>query len=187
MNARLQCGTVVGALALLLAFGASAQAGQPRFAIDGTWTGTIKCKGLFGGAKDKFTVAPTMRIAQSGFDVGIELDYGGGETETYTGLANPGEKKPEKGELAIVYCGTNDQVGEPDDFDELGRMSISTKLGKVTASFKGTTIFSDFSDPGPLPAGGYTCKWKFVRTSFENGGGVQTSCQSMLTRAPFAP
>ncbi len=128
-----------------------------------------------------------MRITQSGLDVGIALDYGGADFDNYSGLANPGAKKPEKGELAIVYCGTNDLVGDLGDFDELGRMSISTKLGKLKASFKGTTIFSDFSNPGPLPALGYTCKWKYVRTSFDNGGGVQPSCQSMITFPSLAP
>ncbi len=184
---RLRFGTVAGALTLLLTVGTAAQGGQPRFSIDGTRTGSIKCKGLSNGAKDKFLLVPTMRIAQSAFDVGIDLDFGGGSISHYVGLANPGAKKPEKGELVIVSCGTDDQVGVPTAPDELGRMSISSKPGRVKASFKGTTIFSNLADPGPLPAAGYTCKWKFVRTSFDGGDGVDTSCDQSKVVVPLAP
>lgn len=187
MNATFRLATLAGACVLALTLAPPAHAGGSAFDINGSWIGTIKCKGLSGGAKDKFPLNPAMTISQSGLTVSVVLDYGGGETERYSGLANPDATKPDKKiELAIVFCGTNDQVGDVTDFDEIGRMSISTKPGKVKASFKGTTIFSDFSDPGPLPAGGYTCKWKYTRTSDTFTLPVPCSAP-IVTTPPFAP
>lgn len=158
-----------------------------RFFIDGTWTGRIKCKGVNGGVKEKLTLPATMRVTQDGLTVGLEVDLGGGQITSYTGVANPDAAKPDKkGELAIIRCRTDDQVGI-DDFDELGRMSIATKIGQVKASFKGTSILAGFSDPGPSPAKGYTCKWKFVRTSFDGSAGLDTACDQPIVTVPPAP
>ena len=180
MNARLRFGLIV-LLALAVSGATSAHAGQLRFFIAGTWTGSIKCKGVNGGAKEKLTLPATMRVAQDGLTVGLAVDLGGGQVASYTGVANPDAAKPDKkGELAIIRCGTDDQVGVA-DFDEIGRMSIASKIGQVKASFKGTSILAGFSDPGPAPAKGYTCKWKFVRTTFDGSDGLDTSCgQAMV-------
>jgi hypothetical protein len=188
MTPTLRLTTLAGVCALALALAAPANAGQLAFDINGSWIGTIQCKGLFGGAKDNFTINPVMTISQNGLDLGLVLGSGASNPEQYTGLANPDAKKPDqKGEIAIVFCGTNDLVGDPPTFDELGRMTISTKPGRVKASFKGTSIFSDFSNPGPLPAGGYTCKWKYTRTD-DTAPGLQTQCNApIVTTPPSAP
>ena len=82
-----------------------------RFFIDGTWTGRIKCKGVNGGVKEKLTLPATMRVTQDGLTVGLEVDLGGGQITSYTGVANPDAAKPDKkGELAIIRCRTDDQA-----------------------------------------------------------------------------
>lgn len=165
MSARAQLGGVIAAATILsLAVTPRADAGNPRANLEGTWTGSIKCKSFNGGVKDSFTLAPTMFIAQSGLTVQIQLFYGVGTVENYVGLLNPDAKKPlQKGELAVVACGTNDLVGDEPNYDEVGRISISTKPPALKATFKGPSIFSD---PGTFPAEAGTCKWKFTRTDF---------------------
>jgi len=120
-----------------------------------------------------------MRIAQGGLEVGLVLDYGGGDTEQYSGVANPDAKKPfDKGELAIVFCGTNDRVGDPPTFDEIGRITVKAKQGQVKASFKGTSIFSDPGTGLDTEAG--TCKWSYKRTS-NDPPMLPTSCLAVAT------
>jgi hypothetical protein len=146
--------------------------GAARFALDGTWSGTIKCKSLKHGVKTKFTLTPSMRIEQSGLGLGIALDVGTGATN-YVGLANPDAKKPlEKGEVAIASCSTDDLVGNDFSFDELGRMTVKAKPGDPKGSFKGTSLFSR---PGTLEAEAGTCKWSFKRTvaDFPNVGSCE--------------
>jgi len=180
MNARTHLGMLAAIVAVvMLGSAVPSHAGEARFDLDGTWTGTIKCKSFNGGAKDKFTLTPTMRIAQGGLEVGLVLDYGGGDTEQYSGVANPDAKKPfDKGELAIVFCGTNDRVGDPPTFDEIGRITVKAKQGQVKASFKGTSIFSDPGTGLDTEAG--TCKWSYKRTS-NDPPMLPTSCLAGLT------
>lgn len=185
MIARRSVTIVAGALVLAIAATTRAHAGAAFLDLAGTWTGKITCKGNSEGVKDSFFLEPVMRISQSGFGLGVVLDYGGGVLERYTALVNPDAKKPDqKGELAIIFCGTDDQIGVPFDFDEIGRMSVSAKLGKVKASFKGTSIFTDFADPGPLQEG-YTCKWKYTRTD-TNPAGLQVECPAPIVGLPRA-
>lgn len=142
-----------------------AHAGAILLDLSGTWAGVIKCKSLRGGVKDKFTLTPTMRIAQTGNALGIILDYGTG-TDAYVATLVPDAKKPDaKGELALVYCKTNDLVGDEPDFDELGRMSLKAKPLEIKATFKGTSIFSDPGVFTDTEAG--TCKWSFKRTAVD--------------------
>jgi hypothetical protein len=61
----------------------------------------------------------------------------------------------------MIHCGMNDLVGDATTYDSIGRMQVSTKTGKLKASIKGTTIFSD---PGASPLVG-TCTWKLTRTA----------------------
>jgi hypothetical protein len=171
------------ALALVCSYARSTNAGAVLLDVGGNWTGTIVCKGISEGVKDTFTLDPVMRIAQSGIHLGIVLDYGGGTTEQYAAILNPDAKKGDaKGEAAIIYCGTDDQIGLPPDFDEIGRMSLSAKPGKVKASFKGLTIFSDYDTPGPFRAG-YTCKYKNTRID-TNPPGISTQCQNYIPKPP---
>ncbi len=143
------------ALLLLTAFASHAAA----FDITGTWTGTRKCSDLFAGAKDKFTDPATFQITQSGNAIGISADFGGGNPPRYTGFANFPAAKPNKGEFAMIHCGTNDIVADATTYDSIGRMQVSTKASKVKGTIKGITIFSD---TGPRPSLG-TCKWSLTR------------------------
>lgn len=170
----------------LLAAAALVMSAVPRAAdaafitynLTGTWSGTIKCSEFLDGAKQKTVSTPAMTVSQVGLDIGIRLDFGGGNVHSYTGLANPNAKKPEqKGEFAVVFCGTNSEIADAVP-DKLGRMVASTKPNKVKATIKGTTIFSD--PPGFVAHHG-TCKWKFTRTDTVDLGFAAT-CQTGLTR-----
>lgn len=157
--------------------------GNPLLTLDGAWTGTIKCKGNFGGAKDTLFLDPTLRITQIGTQLGILLDYGDAFPELYVGLASPDAKKPEKkGALMVDYCKTDDVVGSNVDleFDELGRLTFSGKPGQVKATLKGTTLFfyNDFQ-----PSGGGLCKWKYTRTDVAPQG-TQVGCTQNMLRLP---
>jgi len=102
---------------------------------------------------------------QNGSALGIVLDYGTG-TNAYIGTFVPDAKKPDaKGELAILYCKTNDRVGDDPDFDELGRMSVKAKPGELKGTFKGASIFSDPGTFTDTEAG--TCKWSYKRTALD--------------------
>jgi hypothetical protein len=122
--------------------------------------------------KQKSVLTPTMRITQVGLNFGVLLDFGGGQPQTYGGLANPDTKKPvQKGEAALIRCGTDKVLGV-DVADELGRMAVSTKPNKVKASFKGVSIFAGATNPAPQHG---TCKWKFTRTDTFQAN-VPTEC-----------
>ena len=140
--------------------------------LTGVWSGTIKCAEFVDGAKQKTVSTPAMQVSQSGLNIGLTLDFGGGNLHRYAGLANPDFKKPEqKGEFAVVFCGTNSEIADAVP-DKLGRMVASTKPNKVKATIKGTTIFSD---PPGLVAHHGTCKWKFTRTDTVDFN-LQTTC-----------
>ena len=132
------------------------------FDLKGTWTGTRKCQDLFSGVKAKFNEPATLRISQADNDtaLGIEVEITGAGTTSYTGLANFPAAKPDKGEFAMIHCGTNDIVGDNLAFDAIGRMQAATKSGKVKAKIKGTSFFSDTSTASP---GLGTCKWSLTR------------------------
>lgn len=165
MTPRRRSVAITAALAASMVLSAvQANAGVVLLDLSGTWTGTIKCKSFLGGVKDKFTLTPTMRIAQNGSTVGVLLDYGGGDTEQYTARVTPDAKKFDtKGELAVLFCGSNDQVGDEPTYDELGRIGLKVKPLDVKGSFKGTSVFSDPGVLGDTEAG--TCKWSFKRTA----------------------
>jgi hypothetical protein len=145
--------------------------------LTGTWTGTITCAEFVDGAKEKTVSTPSMQVSQVGLNIGLTLDFGGGNVDQYAGLANPDAKKPdEKGEFAVVFCGTNSEIADAVP-DKLGRMVASTKPNKVKATIKGTTIFSD---PPGLVAHHGTCKWKFTRTDSTNSL-LPTDCSTTIT------
>jgi hypothetical protein len=155
--------------AALLALGPRVATGQD-FTLTGSWAGSITCKSLDAGVKGTSKVAPVMTVSQVGTEVGVQLDFGGGVVERYTGLANPDGKKPEtKGELALIHCGTDDILGGETSFDEIGRLTVATKAPPaVKAALKGTTVTARPESVG-------TCKWKWTRTGVADPG-VSTSC-----------
>jgi hypothetical protein len=167
--------TIASATALLVLVSAPpARSAFITYDLTGEWTGTIKCKELVGGVKQKSTAAPTMTVSQLGVNFLVQLDFGGGNTQTYGGLANPDAKKPElKGEAILIRCGTNDVLGTSLT-DTMARIAVavSKKPEVAKASFKGFSFFSDPSAPDPHHG---TCKWKFTRQN-KNDPGLQTSC-----------
>jgi hypothetical protein len=145
---------------LILSAALAAPAGA--FDVTGTWSGTRKCQDLFGGAKAKFNEPATLHISQSGNAIGIEVVIAGADTTNYTALANFPAAKPDKGEFAMLHCGTNDVAGDDVAFDAIGRMQAATKTDKVKAKIKGISIFSDTGAASP---GLGTCKWSLTRVA----------------------
>ncbi len=167
MRAPFACGVGVF-VAVVASYGPAA-----AFDLTGTWTGTTKCRSFFQGEKLKFTDAPTVQITQNGDLIGVRADYGGGDVDFYAGRAYPDARKPdEKGEIALVHCGTDDIAGNQPDFDEVGRFGAATKTGKVKATVKGVSFFSD---PGVATPEAGTCNWKLTRIDTTNAP-VSTDC-----------
>ncbi len=125
------------------------------FDIDGTWAGKISCKGIFGGEPQTVTLSPNLLIDDSGE---LQLSVDGVH---YAGLAFFAAAKPDKGELALVRCGTT-AVRSSDQFGgEFGRLKVSTKRSSGAGSLSGTTYRASVLFANSL----YTCKWSFKRTS----------------------
>ena len=153
----------LAAAAALVATGAlvpGARGTQSGVDLTGVWTGKIVCKDFDAGVKDKFTLTPTMKITQIGPALGLVLDYGK-FTETYTGYVDPDAKKPLKGQLALIACGTDDVLGNEPAFDEIATISVASKPPKVKATFRGPSVFSDAG----TPAVAGSCRWSWKRTS----------------------
>jgi hypothetical protein len=156
---------LAGAVLVASAMPSAIDAAFITYDLTGSWTGSIKCQEFLDGVKQKTVAEPAVSVTQSGLNIGLTLDFGGGNIQRFAGLANPDAKKPtQKGEFAVVFCGTNDIIADAVP-DKLGRMVASTKPNKVKATFKGTVIFSD--PPGFVAHHG-TCKWKFTRIDLTN-------------------
>ena len=169
---------LAGAVLVASAMPSAIDAAFISYDLTGSWIGTIKCAEFLDGAKQKTVSAPALTISQSGLNMGLAFDFGGGNVQHFAGLANPDAKKPEqKGEFAVVFCGTNSVIADAVP-DKLGRMAASTKPNKVKATIKGTTIFSD---PPGLVAHHGTCKWKFTRTDLTNPN-LFTDCSTVTAR-----
>jgi hypothetical protein len=153
--------------------------------LTGTWVGTLTCKSFDTGLKTKLALEPVLQISQSGNEVGARLDFGGTQEE-YDGLANPDGKKPAtKGELALIRCSTdsvagNDFGSDEPDFDEIGRFAVGAKPGKIKASLKGQSFFSD---PGVASPEAGSCKWRFTRIDTADPGITPTCPAPMMVRA----
>ncbi len=154
----------------LIGVGPRVATGQ-MFDLTGTWAGSITCKGVNAGVKEKVKTTPVLQVTQDETRVGVQLDFGGGVVLHYTGLANPDGKKPEtKGEVALIRCGTDDQPGNALAPDELGRFTAGTKAPPVVkASLKGTTILTEPDRIG-------TCAWKWTRIGVVDPA-LSTECQ----------
>lgn len=156
---------------LLVAFAAPAGA----FDVTGTWTGTRKCVFFSGGEKTKVDREGTVAISQDGN--AIAFDSAIGSSHLYSGVANFGTEKPDKGELSVHHCRNHD-MNDPTPFEALGRFTVSTKTGKVKATIKGITIVANDSVAEPEHG---TCKWKLTRTSTTDPA-VPTQCGVALSR-----
>ena len=169
-----------GVLGLAMALPSHAPAAFITYNIAGTWTGSIKCSGVRGGVKVKSKRQKiTMTISQLDLNVGIAVQNGNATTR-YAGLLNPDKKKPEqKGEFAVVACGTNSTAADL-TADELGRMQASTKPGKVKATIKGITYYSA---AGNAPPEAGSCKWSWKRTDNLDPQ-LQTDCTTPIMALP---
>jgi hypothetical protein len=170
----------IAGLVLAWTVACPATAGVLTYDLTGTWTGSLKCKSSLGGVTTKTTLTPTMQVTQVGLDVGMWVTVGS-DVRSYAGRADPDAKKPEqKGEFVGLLCGTDNVLGE--GRDEIARMTVSTKAGKVKATIKGVTIFSN---PGDTPGEAGICSWKWTRTDTTDGN-VPTQCPSTLVHASAA-
>lgn len=124
--------------------------------LTGTWEGTYTCKGLANGVKDAYVNQLVAKISQVGTAVGADITFDGTPFK-YNGIAAAKADKPDKGDLAFVLCGTDDDLSTG-VYDEFGRFSVTTKPAKGTGAIKG---LSQFSTPEPAVI---TCKWKLKRT-----------------------
>ncbi|MEB2286101.1 MAG: hypothetical protein B6D46_14415 [Polyangiaceae bacterium UTPRO1] len=142
--------------------------------LTGEWTGKVTCK-TFAGVKSKSTTIVQMHVTQSGQQIGMVIDSPSG-SRLYAGLANPSLKKPgEKGEMAVVSCGTSDDTVSGLG-GELGRLIVATaKPPKTKATLKGISLCFELPNPAPLPQFG-TCKWSMKRTSKVDPN-VATTCE----------
>lgn len=141
------------------------------FDLTGIWTGTRKCKFFAEGVKTKVDREGTVLIYQFGNAVGFDTAIG--SQHLYSGVANFGTEKPEKGELSIRHCRDHDG-NDSTPFDALGRLTVKTKPGKLKASLSGVTIVADDSTGAPNVG---TCKWKLTRTA-SSIAKVSTDCNA---------
>lgn len=149
---------LVRRLALVLLLVAVASPAR-AFDLTGTWTATRKCVFYAAGEKTKVNREGTVSITQLGNAIGFDSTVG--STHLYSGVANFGTEKPDKGELSVHHCRNHDQ-NDPTPFEALGRFAVATKAGKVKATIKGVTIVANDSTTEPEHG---TCKWKLTRTS----------------------
>ena len=153
------------AMAGIIVAGATAHA----FDLTGTWVGTYACKGT-NGEKDSYVSDVVANITQAGTAIGANVTIAGTPYK-YNGIAVANTAKPDKGDLMLVLCATDDDLnsGPFNAYDELGRFSVVTKPAKGTGAIKGTSLYSS-----PDPSA-YTCKWKLKRTNTTNAN-VTAAC-----------
>ena len=132
--------------------------------LTGSYVGKWSCKG-FDGAKFKIgNKAATLRITQTLTTIAVRLDtpmapFG---EFSYNGIVIDDAARPEKGEAALIECGSSDTV-PPVSESEIHRATVKTKAdGKGT--FKSTSIYVDSQ-----PEFG-TCKYSFKRTTTADPG-----------------
>jgi hypothetical protein len=156
--------------ALLAAALAITAAPAAAFDLTGSYVGKFRCTGSFEGRKDSFA-EPQVQVAitQSGNVFGMRFDDGF-DVLDYSGVAIPDQAKPDKGEMAFVFCGTDDVLGNNGDLDEIGRLKVTTKPAKGTGKLSGTSIFTELDGTSV-----FTCKWTFKRVD-TNDPGLPTSC-----------
>ena len=154
----------VGAGTLVLALWSS----TPAFGFDvtGSWEGKASCKGFADGQKFALKVDVAATVSQSGADLNLEF-AGLSFVAHASGVAIPDAKKPEKGELGFVSCGT---VPEPVS-GVVGRGKVATAVGKTKATIKFVTIVADKNLPElGISAGTFTCTGTLKRTQTVDPG-----------------
>lgn len=129
-------------------------AARPAEAYDltGHWEGKWSCIGTTNGVKTKTARATSTLIVTSltGDKLAAYLDLQRG----FLGIAIPDAAKPEKGEAALVACGTDEDPSNAGQ-TEVGRWKVATKGAKGVLS--GTSVRSNGA--GDVQ----TCKYKYKR------------------------
>ena len=83
----------------------------------------------------------------------------------YNGRAIQAANDPDKGEVVLNQCGTDNLPAEGAP-GEIVRARVSTQPGTVKGSLKALSIFEGLTvQPAPQAA---TCKWSFKRTETTN-------------------
>jgi hypothetical protein len=159
------------ALALLLAVASPAAA----YDLTGTWTGTRKCSFFTAGVKTKVDRIGNVAITQVGNAIGFNTEIG--STHLYSGIANFGTVKPDKGELTLLHCRNHD-FADPTPFNAFGRFTAKTKPGKVKATISGVTFVADEDVNNPNHG---TCKWKLTRIATADPG-TPLDCNNVASR-----
>lgn len=146
---------------VLFLFAFSLAVGLPATAFDltGHWEGSWSCTVYSNGVKSK------DEQKESTFDVTSLGNgrFGGIFDGNYEvrGIELTDAAKPEKGEIAFVSCGGDDDLSNFEN-TELGRLKVSTSGSEGTLS--GTSVWS--SGPGHIA----TCKYKHKRMNTNNPG-----------------
>jgi len=128
------------------------------FDINGTWEGKITCKGIFDGAPQTLTVAPTVYVDDSSV---LQIAVDGLH---FSALAFFDPAKPDKGQLAIIRCDTNGIRSSGEFGGEFGRLKVSTKPSKGTGSISGTSYRASVLFVNSV----YTCKWSLKRQTTDH-------------------
>ena len=135
-------------------------AAMPAAAFDltGHWEGSWSCSEFDEGVKtkqsNKESTAAISSLGNGTFRAVIDEGY------DYRGIEITNAEKPDKGEIAIALCGTNDDL-KNFPFVELGRFKVSTSE-TGSGSLSGTTIWSDNASHVA------TCKYKYKRIDTTN-------------------
>jgi hypothetical protein len=151
----------------LLGAGIALVAGSAAaFDINGTWEGKITCKGIFDGAPQTLTVAPTVYVDDSSV---LQIAVDGVH---FSALPFFDPAKPDKGEVAVIRCDTNGIRTSGEFGGEFGRLKVSTKAGKGTGSISGTSYRASVLFVNSV----YTCKWSLKRSTTDHP--ILTGCSS---------
>jgi len=130
------------------------------FDLTGTWTGKTSCKGFADGKKFAAKTDVSAAVSQSGRDVNIEFS-GLSFLARARGVAIPDGKKPDKGAVGFVSCGT---IPEP-VLGVTGSAKVTTTTGKTKGSIKFLTVVAG-KDIGAIGItdGTFTCTGTLKRT-----------------------
>ncbi len=104
------------------------------FDLTGTWIGKWACKGFDG---EKFKVGnkeSTLQIVQTGDTLIASIDAG---AFVFNGGVLTDNVKPEKGEVVLNQCGTDNLPLAGTEESEIMRASVKTKLDSLEGELQG--------------------------------------------------
>lgn len=139
--------------------------GLPAAAFDltGYWEGSWSCSEFYQGEKTK-TVETDSTAQITSLGNGTFGAFIDGSLNA-RGIEIADASKPERGEIALIYCGADDDLANNEN-TEFARFKVSTSGER--GSISGTSIWS--AGPGHIA----TCKYKWTRVSTTNPGRTYT-------------